>query len=77
MGTPEQDRNELDKAVAARPRQRGWFRSALGFLLVYLIAVVLVSALAWCIWVYVQIERAAYEDQAVPADVICVFGAAE
>jgi uncharacterized SAM-binding protein YcdF (DUF218 family) len=39
--------------------------------------VALLSALAWCIWVYVQIERAAYEDQAVPADVICVFGAAE
>jgi hypothetical protein len=35
------------------------------------------SALGWCIWVYVQIEHYAYEDQAAPADVICVFGAAE
>jgi uncharacterized SAM-binding protein YcdF (DUF218 family) len=45
--------------------------------LVYLFVVSLLSALGWCIWVYVQIERFAYEDQAAPADVICVFGAAE
>jgi len=92
MSTPEQDRIERDKieqdkvvqdkveqdkVVAARPRRRGWFGSAVGFLLVYLIAVVVLALLGWCIWVYVQIERAAYEDQAVPADVICVFGAAE
>jgi uncharacterized SAM-binding protein YcdF (DUF218 family) len=47
------------------------------FLVLYLFSVVLLSALGWCIWVYFQIERYAYEDQAAPADVICVFGAAE
>jgi uncharacterized SAM-binding protein YcdF (DUF218 family) len=45
-------------------------------------ALLLVLALAaggvvWCRWVYVQIERYASQDQAVPADAICVFGAAE
>ncbi len=54
-----------------------WAASAVRFLLVYLFVVSLLSALGWCIWVYVQIERFAYEDQAAPADVICVFGAAE
>ena len=33
--------------------------------------------LAWCRWVYVQIERYASHDQAAPADAIAVFGAAE
>ena len=60
----------------ARPR-RNWAASALRFLLLYLFAVAFLSALGWCIWVYVQIERYAYEDQDAPADVICVFGAAE
>jgi uncharacterized SAM-binding protein YcdF (DUF218 family) len=54
-----------------------WAASAARFLSLYLFAVVFLSALGWCIWVYMQIERFAYEDQAVPADVICVFGAAE
>jgi uncharacterized SAM-binding protein YcdF (DUF218 family) len=56
---------------------RNWAASAARFLLLYLFAVVFLSALGWCIWIYMQIERYAYEDQAVPADVICVFGAAE
>jgi uncharacterized SAM-binding protein YcdF (DUF218 family) len=59
-----------------RPR-RNWAASAVRFLVVYFFAVAFLSALGWCIWVYVQIERYAYEDQAAPADVICVFGAAE
>jgi uncharacterized SAM-binding protein YcdF (DUF218 family) len=46
-------------------------------MLLYLIAVGVLCSLGWCIWVYVHIERFAYEDQAAPADVICVFGAAE
>jgi len=54
-----------------------WTVSAFRFLFLYLFAVVLLSALGWCVWIYFQIERYAYEDQAVPADVICVFGAAE
>jgi uncharacterized SAM-binding protein YcdF (DUF218 family) len=59
-----------------RPR-RNWAASALRFLLVYLFAVAFLAALGWCVWVYVQIEHFAYDDQAAPADVICVFGAAE
>ena len=54
-----------------------WAFSALRFLVLFLAAVFVLSTLGWCIWVYVQIERFAYEDQAAPADVICVFGAAE
>lgn len=61
-----------------RARKRpNWAASAVRFLLVYLFSVALLCALGWCIWVYFQIERYAYEDQAAPADVICVFGAAE
>jgi uncharacterized SAM-binding protein YcdF (DUF218 family) len=33
--------------------------------------------LAWCRWVYMQIERYAVLDQAAPSDAIGVFGAAE
>lgn len=51
--------------------------SLVRFLLIFLIIVSIVFALAWCIWVYLHIERFAYEDQAAPSDVICVFGAAE
>src|ERR1700692_43394 len=65
-----------DVARPGSPR-RNLAASAVRFLLLYFFAVVFLSALGWCIWVYVQIERFAYEDQAVPADVICVFGAAE
>jgi uncharacterized SAM-binding protein YcdF (DUF218 family) len=59
-----------------RPR-RNWAASAARFLLLYLIAVGFLAALGWCVWVYVQIEHYAYDDEAAPADVICVFGAAE
>ena len=65
-------------AGAVPVRRRGSLvGSAVWFLFLYLFAVVFLSTLGWCIWVYVQIERYAYEDQAAPADVICVFGAAE
>jgi len=57
--------------------RRNWAASALRFLLLYLFTVALLTALGWCVWVYVQIEHYAYEDQAAQADVICVFGAAE
>jgi uncharacterized SAM-binding protein YcdF (DUF218 family) len=60
----------------ARPG-RHWFASALRFLLLYLIAVTLLSGLGWCVWVYAQIEHYAYDDQAASSDGICVFGAAE
>lgn len=65
-----------DDALAPPPR-RHWAASALRFLLIYLFAVAFLAALGWCIWVYTQIEHYAYVDQAAPADVICVFGAAE
>ncbi len=45
---------------------------------VFLSMVVLtLGAVAWCVWVYTQIERYADVDQAAPADAIAVFGAAE
>jgi uncharacterized SAM-binding protein YcdF (DUF218 family) len=63
---------------ADRPAdRRSWAASVLRFVLLFLFTVALLSTLGWCIWVYVQIERYAYEDEAAPADVICVFGAAE
>ena len=63
--------------TVAENRRSHWAVSAVRFLIVYLISVVVLCALGWCIWIYVQIEKYAYEDQAAPADVICVFGAAE
>lgn len=61
-----------------KARPRGHLAvSAIRFLLLYLIAVVVLATLGWSLWVYLQIEHYAYEDQAAPADVICVFGAAE
>ena len=42
-----------------------------------LLALFLVVATAWCIWVYRQIAEVANQDDAQPADAIAVFGAAE
>jgi uncharacterized SAM-binding protein YcdF (DUF218 family) len=73
----------VDRRVGGRPAidgpvpRRGWAGSLLRFLVLYLLLVVILATLGWCVWVYFQIERYAYEDQAAPADVICVFGAAE
>jgi len=58
-------------------RRPHWASSMIRFLVLYVLLVGLLCALGWCVWVYVQIERYAYEDQAAPADVICVLGAAE
>jgi uncharacterized SAM-binding protein YcdF (DUF218 family) len=69
--------NESVAVGSKVPARRNWLASAFRFLFLYFFAVALLSALGWCIWVYLQIERFAYEDQATPADVICVFGAAE
>jgi uncharacterized SAM-binding protein YcdF (DUF218 family) len=61
------------------PKRRRWIlRAAL-----VLALALAVTALGWCRWVYVQIERyaaldqAAQVDGAVPVDAIVVFGAAE
>src|SRR5271154_6998105 len=41
------------------------------------LALVLLIATVWCIWVYYQIDSLAVQDNAQPADAIAVFGAAE
>src|ERR1035437_6929882 len=46
-------------------------------LVISLLLTGLLAALAWCGWVYVQIEEYASADQAAPSDAIGVFGAAE
>ena len=55
-------------------RPRGATR---GLFLRRLLALILLVATAWCIWVYQQIAAVAHEDNAQPADAIAVFGAAE
>jgi uncharacterized SAM-binding protein YcdF (DUF218 family) len=55
-------------AAAPRPRA-GFLRRLLGILLLV--------ALVWFTWLYVQINRVAATDQARPSDAIAVFGAAE
>ena len=42
-----------------------------------MLAAMMVAGLAWCWWVYSQVERYALLDEAGPADAIVVFGAAE
>ena len=56
-----------------KPSRRHWaLRAVLLLLLLCILGVP-----GWCYWVYVQIESYAAQDQAAPADAICVFGAAE
>jgi uncharacterized SAM-binding protein YcdF (DUF218 family) len=42
-----------------------------------LVLLLVIGAIGWCHWVYVQIESYADQDQAAPSDAIGVFGAAE
>ena len=42
-----------------------------------LLGMILLVAIAWCVWVYQEISTVANQDNAVPADAIAVFGAAE
>jgi uncharacterized SAM-binding protein YcdF (DUF218 family) len=51
--------------------------SGLHHFLKWLLAVVLLIALGWCVWVFEQIDAVARQDDAQPADAIAVFGAAE
>lgn len=53
------------------PKRRIWGAAAIFILILSFASAV------WCHWVYAQIEKYAGEDQAAPADAICVFGAAE
>ncbi len=43
----------------------------------FIFLALLCGLLAWCRWVYVEIERYAGQDQAAASDAIAVFGAAE
>jgi uncharacterized SAM-binding protein YcdF (DUF218 family) len=61
-------------APSSNLRRQGTSRS---LFLRRLLGVVLLIATAWCVWVYQQIAAVAGEDNAVPADAIAVFGAAE
>jgi uncharacterized SAM-binding protein YcdF (DUF218 family) len=56
-----------------KPERRSW-KARVAAVVVLVLAV---AALAWCRWVYLQIEHYANLDEAAPADAICVFGAAE
>jgi uncharacterized SAM-binding protein YcdF (DUF218 family) len=55
-------------------RRRGTTR---GLILRRLLALFLIVATAWCVYVYHQIDVVAKQDDAQPADAIAVFGAAE
>jgi len=61
-------------APASNLRRRGPTRSI--FLRQFL-ALVLIVATGWSIWLYQQIHSVANHDEAAPADAIAVFGAAE
>jgi len=64
------------KKLKSKPKSGGAQR-ALGRLLRWLLAALLLAAVAWFGWVYRQIEATAQVDNARPADAIAVFGAAE
>jgi len=57
----------------AKTKRRNWVLR----IAVFFVLCLLVAALGWCRWVYVQIEIYANQDQAAPADAIGVLGAAE
>ena len=48
-----------------------------GLVLRRILALFLLVATGWCVWVYEQIDTVASQDNAQPADAIAVFGAAE
>jgi uncharacterized SAM-binding protein YcdF (DUF218 family) len=55
------------------PKRRRWRVTAVLAILLTMV----VAGLAWCWWVYAQVQRYAVLDEAAPADAIVVFGAAE
>ena len=62
----------------AKSKQRGSKRRRVILSsLLFLFLSLLLLALVWSRWVYVQIESYANQDQAAPSDAIVVFGAAE
>ena len=58
-------------------RSKGQRDSRAGLIFRRLLGVVLLVALGWFVWLYVQINTVAKQDGARPADAIAVFGAAE
>ncbi|HMG84678.1 MAG TPA: YdcF family protein [Terracidiphilus sp.] len=64
----EQPEPASDRAKPKRPILR-W--------ILVLFGLMVLATLAWCRWVFVQIEHYAAQDQASPSDAIAVFGAAE
>jgi uncharacterized SAM-binding protein YcdF (DUF218 family) len=66
----------MERRVSSKPRGSKRSSHALRWAL-FLILVLLLGALGWCRWVYIQIESYASQDQAAPSDAIAVFGAAE
>jgi vancomycin permeability regulator SanA len=64
----EQPKPASDRAKRKRPILRS---------ILVLFGLLVLAALAWCRWVFVQIEHYAAQDQAAPSDAIAVFGAAE
>jgi uncharacterized SAM-binding protein YcdF (DUF218 family) len=65
--------NSQSPPESKRPRKRRRILLSALWILFALAA----GTLIWFRWVYVQIERYAAQDQAVPSDAIAVFGAAE
>ncbi len=61
-------------APASNLRRR---TTARGLILRRLLALILIIATAWSIWVYMEIAEVANHDEAQTADAIAVFGAAE
>jgi uncharacterized SAM-binding protein YcdF (DUF218 family) len=55
----------------------GRFRRIRRKLYLFVFSVLLLGGLIWCLWLYRQIRFYADRDQAVPADAIAIFGAAE
>src|SRR5882757_7238351 len=74
MVLPTPGSSSMMIAPSSNLRRRGTTR---GLFLRRLLALILLVATAWCVWVYLQISAVAGEDDAQPADAIAVFGAAE
>ncbi len=60
-----------------RPHRLTRLQTALGASLALILLVGIIALAGWFRWVDAQITHAASTDQTAPADVICVFGAAE
>lgn len=72
MGAARAGPDAVEEQTKRGVRRHGLRRAATGVL-----AVAVLGAACWVIWVYSEIEHYAGIDQARPADAIAVFGAAE